>query len=217
MKQAIQRIENLEIKISELDKQSKAVERSQLANEIEATPPPLQPKSPSARKKRRSKNAGNSLTPNSSKLDVSVVPSPPAKPQATSDSDLLSHSDRPKSSSYGDLTTVGAKEEKSTSEFKLPNTPQVSPANAKKNLDRKLNRRESSGSERSTITSLVAESLNNPGSMLAIKKELKSDSFTPKIQRKFRQKASPGNATLVPVHAAMNGGSDLAKEGKTMK
>lgn len=198
MKQALQRIEDLVM--AEKDKSVKADTQSLAEN----TPPPLKLKSPT-RRKRRSKNKGESLTPNTSKPELNLVPASPAtKHQASSDSALLRHDDRPKSASYGDLTTIVQDE----STFKLPNTPQVSPANAKKKMGQK------NSSERGTITSLVAESLSNPSSMLAIKKELKSDSFTPKIQRKFQQK-SP--AALMPVNTTVNGDvvTSFAKEGKT--
>lgn len=41
------------------------------------------------------------------------------------------------------------------------------------------------GKQRSSITELIEESMRNPQSMAAIRKELKSDGFTPKIQKKF--------------------------------
>lgn len=214
MKKTLQRIENLEKKIAELDNSVNGDAKTSL--QAVPQPPPLQPKSPT-RRKRRSRNKEESpLHSNTSKPELDVTLSPPQKHQPSSDSDLLSYSDRPKSSSHSDLTTSGL-EEKSTGAFKLPTTPQVSPANSKKNLSNgKMGRRDSS--EKGTITSLVAESLKNPSSMLAIKKELKSDGFTPKIQRKFHQKSSPGNpVTLLSINPSTNGGgvtkgTDLVKE-----
>lgn len=149
-------------------------------------PPALQPKSPTRRKKRLKKGE-DSLTANNSKSElVSVQTSSPSSKKTSSDPDILSLvdiNDRPKSSSYGDLTAI-TKDKPVMNGAKLSKTPQLSPAIAKKKeIERKSNRRESG--DKLTITALVAESMINPGSMAAIRKELKSDSFTPKIKRKF--------------------------------
>lgn len=60
--------------------------------------------------------------------------------------------------------------------------------------------------DKMTITDLVAESLKYPGSMAAIRKELKSDGLTPKIQRKFHTaKNTPMTLPAMPQNATSNG------------
>ena len=191
-----QKIKELEtIKGKEIDTQVKSSPPS---------PPPLQPKSPS--KKRRLKKNGNLSTSSISKPDITLtgdtVPEqndltslPVSQKDPSSGTNLLSFKDRPKSSSYGDLTAIDSKVEK-----KLPNTPQLSPAISKRRTEKKSVRRESA--ERLTISALVAESLSNPSSISSIRKELKSDSFTPKMKRKFPNR-SPGT-TLPSMSPKMN-------------
>lgn len=60
-----------------------------------------------------------------------------------------------------------------------------------------------------TITELVAESLVNPSSMSAIRKELKADALTPRIQRKFAAKPPPPS---LPSMGGTTETSPLAKE-----
>lgn len=182
-----QKIKELEIlKGKEIDTQVKSSPPS---------PPPLQPKSPS--KRRRLKKNGDLSTSSISKPDIILtgdiitaqndLTSPPvSQKDSNSDTNLLSFKDMPKSSSYGDLTAIGSKIEK---DLKLPNTSQVSPAMSKRSTEKKSGRRESG--ERLTISALVDESLSNPSSISSIRKELKSDSFTPKMKRKFPNR-SPG-------------------------
>lgn len=202
--QALKRIEDLERKISEIDKSAKETSTS-LPTTENTVPPPLQPKSPS--RKRRSKKGDSSTTHTSNSELMDIVTSSPTKQQDTSgEKELLVYKNPPKSASYSDLTTIvndgGSAKSKDT---KLPVTPQLSPANSKKSAEKRVGRRGSG--ERLTITALVAESLCNPGSMLAIRKELKSDSFTPKIQRKFpTRRASASPATLPSVSPAKGGG-----------
>lgn len=190
--QAFQKIENLENKIIEMD--ISGVSTTPLL--IDPPPPPLEPKSPT-RKKRRSKKSDPSM-PSASNAELHMAPPSKEKGKGTSGS-KLSARERLKSSSYGDLTSIDSKEESKSSK-----TPQISPANTKRKMERKSNRRDSS--ERVTITSLVAESLSNPSSMLAIRKELKSDAFTPKIQRKFRKHPSAALASVCPPLSNRDGG-----------
>ena len=50
-----------------------------------------------------------------------------------------------------------------------------------------------------TITDLVAERIKHPGTMAAIRKELKADGLTPKIQRKFHIKSTPTTLPAMPA------------------
>lgn len=209
MCQAREKNELLERKIADMNKvdQTIVVTGSSPTNRSPSGPPSLQPKSPTRRKKRLKKGA--SLTPNCSKSElVSVPPNPKT---ASSDTDILtSFKDRPKSSSYGDLTTLT--KEKHSSDSKLSNTPQLSPANARKDDEKRTTRRENG--DKLTITALVAESMSNPGSISAIRKELKSDSFTPKIKRKFANRSS-GTPSALPSMSPSNGVENAGKEGKS--
>lgn len=213
MNQAQHKIESLEKRLEEMEKEKDGlvinVTKSPAITPVPSGPPSLQPKSPSRRRKRLKK--GDSLTPNTSKSELIPITSPPTiEKTASSDTDILSRKHRPKSSSYEDLTKTT---KETSSDSKLAKTPQLSPANAKKNIDNKPSRRESG--EKLTITALVAESLTNPGSISAIRKELKSDGFTPKIQRKFPNR-SPVTSSALPSMSPKNGvEAGEGKEGKS--
>ncbi len=207
MNKALQKIKDLEKRIGDTDKPIAAIPTI-------AEPPPLLPKSPT-RKKRRSKKLVTQ-TPNNSKSelpDTLVTPPKSINHTTCSETNLLKFKGRPRSASYNDLTEII--NEANDNDTKLPITPQLSPATSKKGSERKLSRRESS--ERNTITSLVAESLANPSSMLAIRKELKSDSFTPKIQRKFHKRGSGSSGNALPTMSPGNHGAAAEGEGKEGK
>ena len=59
-----------------------------------------------------------------------------------------------------------------------------------------ITQRRLSYAERTSITTLVEESLRNPASIASIRKQLKSEGLTPKIQRKFPMK--PSTPTTLP-------------------
>ena len=65
------------------------------------------------------------------------------------------------------------------------------------------------GSERVSITDMVAECMHNPSSMVSIRSNLKADKLTPRIQRKFRHKtnsaALPAVRTVPPSPLTQNG------------
>lgn len=226
MSQARLKIELLEKNLAEMEKEKAdqviKVIKSSPTTPVPSGPPSLQPKSPSRRKKRLKK--GDSLTPNASKSELIPLTSPPTNEKtASSDTNILSFKDRPKSSSYGDLTKITKGTHSSDS--KLVKTPQLSPTNPKRNTENRPSRRESG--EKLTITALVAESLAYPGSISVIRKELKSDAFTPKIQRKFQNRSpgtssalpsnqSPGTSSALPSMSPKNGmETGEGKEGKS--
>jgi hypothetical protein len=205
LNRAQQKIDNLTKKIAEMEaNQEMEVKDEEITPSPKAHtssgPPSLQPKSPS-RKRKHLKKGVSSLLPNNTKSKL--LPLSGEKPN--SDTNLLSLKDRPKSSSFGDLSALT--KEKPPSDIKLAKTPQVSPATKKKS---EPTRRESG--EKPTITALVAESLSNPASISAIRKELKSDSFTPKMKRKFTS-LSPGTSSPLASISPKNG-KELAGEGK---
>ena len=98
---------------------------------------------------------------------------------------------RQKSASFTDLTTLEKDEEKrSEKESEIQRSLDATTATSSQRPSR----------ERITITEMVAESLMNPTSMAVIRKELKADSLTPKIQRKFHKKSSPSSLPVVKQH-----------------
>lgn len=189
MDKALRKIEELEKKIAKLETTSEA--------DLETTPPALQPKS---NRRRKLKNADSNDSSNSNSELLLSMMSPTDQMSTNGSIPLLTQRDRIKSASYGDLTI----DEDTTMTLSTAASSKHSPGiKTKKKSTEK--RRESA--ERLTITALVAESLANPGSMSSIRKELKSDSFTPKIKRKF-QKRPTASATL----PAMNNGTSEIKE-----
>ena len=107
---------------------------------------------------------------------------------------------RQKSASFTDLTTLEKDEEKrSEKESEVQRSFDATTATSSQRPSR----------ERITITEMVAESLMNPTSMAVIRKELKADSLTPKIQRKFHKKSSP--SSLPVVNNALHNTSPLAR------
>ena len=64
-----------------------------------------------------------------------------------------------------------------------------------------------------TITQLVEDSLHNPGTIASIRKQLKKDGLTPKIERKFKQDLPPmleaTNSLQVPS-APLEGGKKMS-------
>lgn len=63
-------------------------------------------------------------------------------------------------------------------------------------------------SDRMSITEMVTESMKNPVTMAAIKRELKADALTPKIQRKFAPKPP---STLPSINAVAGERSPRAR------
>ena len=212
MTEAQQKIEILEKKLAEIEKEKGDLLKVTLGpsptSPVHSSgPPSLQPKSPSSRRRKHLKKANTSLTPNTSKSELVPIASLPTNENtASSDTDVLSLKDRPKSSSYGNLNELT--KEKHSSDSTLVKTLQLSPASSKKSTE---NRRDSG--DKLTITALVAESLAHPGSISAIRKELKSDSFTPKIRRKFPNRSPVSSAGALSSISPKNGGG----EGKEKK
>lgn len=72
------------------------------------------------------------------------------------------------------------------------------------------------GGEKLSITDMVTESLKNPGCIAAIRRELKADALTPKIQRKFQVKTTPTSLPSMNDSSSSLEGSPLAKENVKM-
>ena len=72
--------------------------------------------------------------------------------------------------------------------------------------------------EKLSITEMVAESLRNPGCIATIRRELKADALTPKIQRKFHVKTTPTSLPSMNDSSSSLESSLLAKEkGPSLK
>ena len=195
LEQAYQRISELEESLSRLQK---LLEKALKPNEVGADGP-IPEGSPSRRKKHKRKEEGGKAKEEGGKAkeeggkakeDGSKVKEGRriSEISPTHDPDAKTQSRR--RASLADITAIDKEE-----------------------VVRSLNLISTSQSQRSTqeklsITELVAESLKNPSSVAAIRKELKSDAFTPKIQRKFPSKLTP---TTLPSMAP-NETSPLAKE-----
>ena len=67
-------------------------------------------------------------------------------------------------------------------------------------------------SQRPSITEMVAECVLNPGSMAHIRRQLKADNLTPRIQRKFHCKTTPTNLPALSTET-----SPLARDSHRAK
>ena len=67
-----------------------------------------------------------------------------------------------------------------------------------------------------TITQLVENNLHNPGTMALIRKELKADGLTPKIERKFHKQELPAVKKDI-VHPLQKTSPPMEMEGKRKK
>lgn len=208
MSQAQEKIEQLERKIAKTELSSG---EGQVTVTVASQPPLLQSKA----QKKRLKKGKDSLTPNTSKSELPSTSSnisglSPTNTTWSSDTDILRNKRRPKSSSCEDLTSITEKDKAAAvaSRTKFPLTPQVSPGNNRKGNEKREGRRESG--DKQTITALVAESLANPSSISSIRRELKSDSFTPKIKKKFANLSVASSA--LPALTPKVGGAQVTNE-----
>lgn len=207
LEEASQTISSLKKKVVELERcLEKAVAKSPPDIRVDNPTPPAEG-SPATTRRRKHKRKSEV---NSREVEVS------AKTLSPEDSNIRS-SQLQKSASITDLSSVGNNLEdrdgrRNGASTSLKDSPEIkrSPeVNGKITTQRRL-----SYAERTSITTLVEESLRNPGSIAAIRKQLKSDGLTPKIQRKFPMK--PNTPTTLPSMSPKNGAnkesSPLAKE-----
>ena len=183
LEQARQRINELEQKHAKLEK---ALETPLKPTEVKVNTPTPEG-SPSRRRKHREKvgnrpSKGQSQTPS----QIRKASTPTLSP--------LNPATRVRSASLADLTATEQGKEDGGQEA------------ANRSLDTSHQQRAGGGA---SITELVAESLHNPSTMSAIRKELKADALTPKIQRKFSNKSTP---TSLPSIGGTTETSPLAKE-----
>lgn len=163
IEKATQKLTKLDLKVNELQiLLEKTVKSTPQVKVDTVSTPPL-----SSSKDRKAKKDVES---------ASITKSPESKSNLEADS-------RPRSTSFTDLTSIGNEADHKQSKVK-----NLSPETQR--LQANVNSKRRSSIEKRSIAELVAESLNNPSSMAAIRQELKSDGFTPKIQRKFLKKNS---------------------------
>lgn len=185
-----QKINELEQNISELQKcLEKAMKQVEVKVDV-ATPE----NSPARRRRHRKREQGAS---EKKPEEMRSIFSPTRS--------IRSPDGRQKSASFTDLTTLGKDGENRNEKT----------GGEKSDVQRSFDTTTSSHSqrlsrERITITEMVAESLKNPSSIAVIRQELKADSLTPKIQRKFPMKSSP--TTLPAVSNTLPTTSPLASK-----
>ena len=194
IEEASQTIVSLRRRVTELDKTSSS--KSPPDIRIDTPMPPAQPASPGTVRKRKHKKKSNSRIPEDSEEK---------RP-------FLDIESKQKSASFADLSFVGKDQDDSdgrrngvgTSMKLSPEIQRPSEVNGRQITQRRL-----SNTEKSSITTLVEESLRNPSSIASIRKQLKSDGLTPKIQRKFPARSN--TPTTLPSMAPKET-SPLTKE-----
>lgn len=199
LKQSMQRIERLEKSLENLQK------APTIGGVICPTPPPLQAKSQGRYRNYKRKSDGVVDMKSTSGL-LDAMCSPPKEYQIDGRISQLSRNSRPKSASYNDILDSVLGMDRKVSDSEVNTLLQISPS--QQHSETTVARREST--ERLTITALVEQSMTNPSSISAIRKELKSDSFTPKMKRKFQDQSAANSATLPSVvQDVKNGNPDV--------
>ena len=181
MEEARKRINDLEEKVSGLEGSlEKALKQQAQADaKVDGSTPTNSP----ARKKKHRPKDGKKSKVDARKLSV-FSPTRTISPESL-----------PKSASFSDLTAL-AKTERDGKE------------DTNRSLDTSISQRTTTH-EKHSITDMVAETLKNPSSIAVIRRELKADALTPRIERKFPMKTMP--TTLPAVTGSSNETSPLAR------
>ena len=195
LEEAAQTITTLQTRMSELERcLDKAASKSPPDIRIDTPTPPIQG-SPISTRRRKHKRKSNTKSPE----------------ETAEESSGLSSELQQRSASFADLSVTGKSQEEESDgrrngaaeSFKLsPEIQRSQEVNGKFNYQRRP-----SNTERMSITTLVEESLRNPSSIASIRKQLKSEGLTPKIERKFPKK--PSTPTTLP---SMNQKDGFVKE-----
>ena len=152
------------LKKSTASSSSKIKEQERLSAEevptLTLSAPNLDEKSPKSKSTNRNKKISNLL------LDDIELQRKGSLGSAALVSPKLTRSSRPKSGSQETLDSLGIDKHRDVTA-------------------RMLDGEKGNGKKRPSISQLIADNSNNPQSMAAIRKELKSDGLTPKLQRKF--------------------------------
>lgn len=200
LEEALQTITSLKKRVSELERSlDKAVAKSPPDIRLDAPTPPPEG-SPATTRKRKHKKKHSDFNAQKSPQAAggeesepggSLNLNPESRQRSASTADLRSIAGGDKNQDESDGRRNGA-----GSSLKLSPNIQRSPEMDGGGHGKLITRRRLSYAERTSITTLVEESLRNPASIAAIRKQLKSEGLTPKIQRKFPMK--PNTPTTLP-------------------
>lgn len=199
LEEASQTITSLKKRVSELERcLDKAVAKSPPDIRLDAPTPPPEGSPATTRKRKHKKKHPDINAQKSSQAGAggeesepggSLNLNPESRQRSASTADLRSIAGGDRNQDENDGRRNGA-----GSSLKLSPDIQRSPESGP---DGKLiTQRRLSYAEKTSITTLVEESLRNPASIAAIRKQLKSEGLTPKIQRKFPMK--PNTPTTLP-------------------
>ena len=201
LEEASQTIAILKKKVSELERiLDKPLSKSPPDIRVDTPTPPTQGSPVSARRRKHKRKS----------IDT-------RSPEHSDDSFSLNPEGKHRSASIADISFVGKSAEDSSAEgdgrrsgvatqISLKLSPEI-----KRSPETIVSQRRMSNVERSSITTLVEESLRNPASIASIRKQLKSEGLTPKIQRKFPMKSSTPTS-LPSMNGAVKETSPLTKE-----
>ncbi len=126
---------------------------------------------------------------NSPPLLLETVATPPEKQKNPKIKQASQLTESSRSASYNNLMSIDNTNAKKTKKKLSPETTRFQTTEKRRSF-------ESTTTERRSITELVADSLQNPISMTAIRQELKGDNLTPRIQRKLQKKTN--SQTMLP-------------------
>lgn len=193
LEEAAQTITALQMRVSELEKcLDKAASKSPPDIRVDTPTPPSQG-SPVSTRRRKYKRKSNTRSP-----------------EETEESSSLNSELQQRSASFADLRVASKNQDEKSdgrrngAEESLKLSPEI---RRSQEVNGKLTGYQRSNAERSSITTLVEESLRNPSSIASIRKQLKSEGLTPKIERKFPKK--PSTPATLP---SMNTKDGAAKE-----
>ena len=183
MKEAAKRIEELEKQCSS----SSQVPALSISRAATPTPPPLL-------KTRRYKRRSDGLTSSnsSSKFKEPTNPEAPITQDSDGRTSRIAVHDKPRSASYDNISAAGLDETPPTQNNSYDQYLSPDKAEVAKEVNRK------NSTDRLTITDLFERSLVNPSSMSTIRKEIKADGLTPKMERKFQNRGSATNSAKLP-------------------
>lgn len=199
LEEASQTIITLKKRVSELEQiLDKGASKSPPDIRVDTPTPPAHG-SPVSTRRRKHKRKSNTRSPEDTKDGVSRNPELQQRSASIADLSFVgkNHEEEEKEGE-GDGRRNGAAETIKLS----PEIQRAQEVNGKLAYQRRP-----SNTERMSITTLVEESLRNPSSIASIRKQLKSEGLTPKIQRKFPMK--PSTPAMLP---SMNQKDGATKE-----
>ena len=201
-KDFVKKLEENDRKLKEKEEKMAELEKC-LGAFLQVKPPDVQVDSPKGSPARRRKYKQKATRKSSDNATIENTSSE-GRRDIFSPTASLSLEGRPKSASVSDLSTA-------TAEQKTKNGTKTSDVQTCPNQSNSR----ASTTQRSTITAMVAESINNPDSITAIRKQLKADSLTPRIQRKFHQLPAARISTPKSLPSMMNNHHNSSTSSET--